>query len=56
MKDSNTLISIQISKVLYEDIKQLARENEMTMTAYIRLLLKQNVAATKGQLYGKTID
>ena len=41
MKQENTLISVQLPKELLEKIKVKAKEKNLSMTAYIRLLLTE---------------
>ena len=41
MKEENTAISLQLPKIMLEDLKQLAKENNISTTAYIRLKLTE---------------
>lgn len=41
MKEENTAISLQLPKVMLEDLKSFAKKNNISTTAYIRLKLTE---------------
>ena len=45
-KQSNSIhterLTIRISKNLLQQLKQKAKDNEMSVSAYVRMILKQN--------------
>ena len=41
MKDENTTISLQLPKVMLQELKTRAKENNISTTAYIRLKLTE---------------
>ncbi len=47
MKEENTTISLQLPKVMLQQLKEKAKENNISTTAYIRLKLTEVLKTIK---------
>lgn len=47
MSNHTERLTIRISKELLERVKDMARENEMSVAAYVRMILKKEIKKEK---------
>ena len=47
MKEENTTISLQLPKIMLQNLKEKAKENNISTTAYIRLKLTEALKNSK---------
>lgn len=47
MKEENTTISLQLPKIMLQSLKEKAKENNISTTAYIRLKLTEALKNSK---------